>query len=275
MHVISKFNFEAEIAGLSPKQALFWGFRSGERGAHTSRTMMLDELSLLLCTVPDAVSREDYAVAVRMENCLGKKTVANRRISFQRLTELYALDARVVLFRVLKELWMFHDENHPLLALLLALARDPLFRTTASAVIHTPYGHELTHQSIKDALVEVVADRFNEHTLNSVIRNASSSWAQSGHLQGRVRKTRQCVQATPVVTAYALLLGYATGRRGALLFQTPWCKVLDADIDELIEKAVEAKRFGLLDLKHSGSIIDITFPAILTGNAHRRTHGPN
>ena len=273
MHTISKLNFEAEIAQLPLKEALFWGFRSGDRGAHTSRTMMLDELSLLLCAVPDAISREDYAMAAMMENCLGKKTAANRRISLQRLTELYALDDRVVLFRVLRELWVLHNMSRPLLALLLALARDPLLRITASAVIHTPYDYELTRQSMKGALVEVAADRLNEHTLDTVIRNASSSWTQSGHLQGRVRKTRQCVQATPVATAYALLLGYATGRRGALLFQTPWCKVLDADTDELIEKAVAAKRFGLLDLKQSGSMIDVTFPVTLIGRTHRRSHG--
>ena len=91
------------------------------------------------------------------------------------------------------------------------------------------------------------------------MRNAASSWTQSGHLRGRGRKTRQQVEATPVATSYALLIGFATGRRGHLLFETPWCSVLDTDSGKLIDLAVAAKRIGLLDFKQSGSIIDVSF----------------
>ena len=66
-----------------------------------------------------------------------------------------------------------------------------------------------------DALIEVAGDRLNSETLDKVVRNAASSWTQAGHLRGRGRKTRQQVQATPVVAAYALFIGFATGRRGS------------------------------------------------------------
>ena len=114
-----------------------------------------------------------------------------------------------------------------------------------------------------DALIEVAGDRLNNETLDKAVRNAASSWTQSGHLRGRGRKTRQKVQATPVVAAYALFIGFATGRRGHLLFEAPWCSVLDTDTHELIDLAVAAKRLGLLDFKQSGSIIDISFPELL------------
>lgn len=235
---------------------------------------MLGELTDLLDVTPYEASWHDYANAVIDENCLGKRTLANRRISLQHLRELYALDPRVALFRVLRQLWDHHETSRPQLALLLALARDPLLRATADAVIQTPFGNEFARQSMKDAVSAVVRDRLNNDTLDKVVRNAAASWTQSGHLQGRGRKIRRRVDATPAATAYALLLGFVTGRSGRLLFETPWCGALDAHADELIELAAEAKRLGLLDLKQSGSIIDVSFPALLEGKERELRHGP-
>lgn len=263
MNALLHVDFEAAIAGITERQAAVWGFRLGDKGTHTSRTIMLDELSHLLDAVPGDASREDYADAITVGNCLGKRTVANRKISLQHLRELYALDPHVVLFHVLRELWGRDRPSRALLALLLALARDPLFRVTASAALRTPFGHEFARQPMTDALIEVAGDRLNRQTLDKVVRNAASSWTQSGHLRGRGRKTRQKVQATPVTVAYALLIGFATGRRGRLLFKTPWCGVLDTDSGKLIDLAVAAKRVGLLDFKQSGSIIDVSFPYLL------------
>ncbi len=264
MDTISDLNFEVEIARLTTSQAMIWGFRSGDCGTHTSRTIMLDELSLLLDAIPGNVDRKRYSDAVMLDNCLGKRTVATRKLSFQRLTELYGLDARLILFRVLRDLWSRYETSRPLLSLFMALARDPLLRTTAAAVIRMPSGHEFARQSMKDILSEAVGDRLSQTTLDAVIRNASSSWTQSGHLRGRGRKIRQRVKPTPATTTYALLLGFAVGLRGRMLFETPWVAIMDVSPDELINLVVDAKRAGLLDFKQSGSVIDVSFPAILT-----------
>lgn len=273
MAALSDLNFEAGIAALTPGQSALWGFRSGDRGTHTSRTIMLDELSHLLDTVPGDAVREEYAEAVMDHNCLGKRTAATRKLSLQRLTELYALDPQVILFRVLRDLWGRNEKSRPLLALLLALARDPLLRATATAVVRTPHGNEFARQSMKDALTDAIGDRLNEATLDKVMRNASSSWTQSGHFRGRGRKTRQRVEPSPAATMFALLLGFAVGRRGRLLFETPWAAVLDATPDDLIDVAVDAKRLGLLDLKQSGSMIDVSFPALFTDKERELIHG--
>ena len=273
MATVSDLNFEADIAALAPGQSVLWGFRSGDRGTHTSRTIMLDELSHLLDAVPGNAVRADYADAVIAHNCLGKRTTATRKLSLQRLTELYALDPQVILFRVLRDLWGRSETSRPLLALLLALARDPLLRATATAVLRTPYGHEFARQSMKDALTDAVGDRLNAATLDKVVRNASSSWTQSGHFRGRGRKVRQRVEATPAATAFALLLGFAIGRRGRLLFETLWAAVLDTSPDDLVDVAVDAKRLGLLDLKQSGSMIDVSFPALFTDKERELIHG--
>ncbi len=126
---------------------------------------------------------------------------------------------------------------------------------------------------MKDALSNAVGGRLNEATLDKVLRNASSSWTQSGHLRGRSRKIRQCIETTPAATTYALLLGFAVGRRGRLLFDTPWAVILDASPHELIDSAVDAKRLGLLNIKQSGTIIDVSFPALLTEKERELNYG--
>ena len=269
----SDLNPEAGIDRLTPAQSALWGFRSGDRGTHTSRTIMLGELSHLLDAVPGNAVHDDYGHAVTEHNCLGKRTAATRKLSLQRLTELYALDPRVILFRVLRELWAGNEPSRPLLAVLLALARDPLLRASATAVVATPYGNEFARQAMKDAIADAVGDRLNEATLDKVVRNASSSWTQAGHFRGRGRKIRQRVAATPAATTFTLLLGFALGRRGRMVFETPWTAVLDASPDDLIDVAVDARRLGLLDLKQSGSMIDVSFPRLFTNRERGLIHG--
>ena len=258
---IQHLDFDFEINGLTDAQVAAWGFRRGAKGTHSSRTIMLEELTLLFDAVPTNAGRAKYAVAVINDNCLGKRTAANRKHSLQRLVELYALDSRVILFRILKDLWRSHDSSRPIIALLLALARDPLLRSTVSAVINTPYNHEFARQSMLDAVSATVGDRFGIATLDKIVRNASSSWTQSGHLRGRGRKIRQPVETTPATTAYALLTGFALGRRGRRLLESPWVTILDTEPDGLLESASAAKNRGLLELKQAGSIVEVSFPA--------------
>ena len=224
---------------------------------------MLAELSQLLASTPVDASRAQYADAVVEQNCLGKRTASNRRISLQHLSELYGLDDHLPLFRVLRHLWRHHDASRPMLALLLALARDPLLRATVGTVLaHTPH-NELARQRVKTALADAVGDRLRATTLDKTVRNIASSWTQSGHLRGRSRKIRQTAEATPAATAYALWLGHLVGQRGSLLFETPWTAVLDTPFGTLLRLAIDAKRLGMLDLKHSGSMIDVSFPTLL------------
>ncbi len=259
--------------GLDPLVLKGLGVRLGDKGTQTSRTIMFEELQHLLAAVPGKAGRESYANAVLEDNCLGKRTASTRALSLQRLCELYALDPGVPLFRVMRDLWIINETSRPLLALLLALARDPLLRITATPVIATPFGKEFARQAMTDALESAVGDRLNESTLDKVVRNASSSWTQSGHLQGRARKFRHQVQPTPTACAFALFIGYFLGKRGPLLFETAWCKVLDLSTAEIAELAHDAKRLGLLEIKQSGTIVDISFPALLTDKDRELIHG--
>ena len=79
MSALPHLDFAPGAAKLPPKLASLRGFRSGERGTQTSRTIMLDELSQLLDAVSGEASRRDYADAVIDDNCLGKRTAATRK----------------------------------------------------------------------------------------------------------------------------------------------------------------------------------------------------
>ena len=275
MGICAQADFDADLAGMPPGRAASIGYRMGERGTHTSRTIMLEEISQLMGGVPGRATPTEYANAVIEGNCLSKRTNANRAISLQHLKELYALDADLLLFRVFRDTWADHAPSRPLLALLLSLARDPLLRTTASAIVPLAAGDELVRQPVRDAVARVVGRRLNESTLDKVIRNALSSWTQSGHLHGWSRKIRQSVTATPAATAFALLVAYGAGRRGQRLFGSPWVAVLDTDPTHLLELALDAKRLGLLELKQSGSMIEVSFPGALTAQDRRLMHEPH
>ena len=259
-----ELSLEQGIAELPASVADLWGFRKGDRGTHTSRTIMLDELTELFAIVPSDARRFEYEDAIVTGNCLGKRTTATRKASFQRLAELYGLHPRLILFRALRHLWDRDEAARPALALLLALARDPLLRASARAVLATPIGHEFSRQPMKDDLAAVVEDRLSPTTLDAVVRNASSSWTQSGHLRGRSRKTRQRLQPTPVATAYALLIVSAVGSGGHRLYDTPWVVVLDVFIDKFLELILKARMLGLLEFKHAGKVMDLSFPALVT-----------
>jgi len=249
------------------------GFRIGDKGTHTSRTIMFKELDLLLKDQEQGAPREAYVSAIIDQNCLGKKTVSTRKLTCQRLSELYGLDPSIPIFRILRHLWQFDETGRPLLALSAALARDPLLRVTLPPILQMSTGEELMRQKIKEALRQSIENRLNNGTLDTVVRNTSSSWTQSGHLAGRVRKYRQKVNPTPVATAYALILGYILGARGSGLFNTLWAKVLDKSAEELVFLATDAKRLGFLDLSQAGGVVEVSFNRILTEDERHLIHG--
>ena len=251
------------------------GFRVGDKGTHTSRTMMLQELTELLSEVPPSAVRFEYAAAIVEGNCLHKPTAATRKLTNQRLGELYGLDPSVPLFRVFRQFWGVDQSGRPLLALLLALARDPLLRATADPILRIRPGEELARQTLTNALNDAVGGRFNPEILDKVVRNAASSWTQSGHLSGRSRKSRQRVRPTSLSVSFALLIGYVLGLRGHRLFESPWTRVFDASVDDLVFTAMDAKRTRYIDLKHAGSVIEVGFSGVLTSEERQLSYGTN
>ena len=246
-----------------PQQAVQYGFVIDGLGPHSSRTMMLAELRLLLEGRPPETEQAAYRAAVLDENVLLKKTETTRRKSFRYLRELYSLDPGTLLFRALRDLWTHQAEAQPMLALLCALARDPSLRTTADAIQDAPQGSAITAQMLAAEAGRRYAAQLSETTLATIGRTAASTWTQSGHLRGRTHKVRVQAESHPTSLAYALLLGYLCGARGEALFQTPWARLLDASPHELHEQAFQASQQGWLEYRQTGGVTDVGFAYLL------------
>lgn len=218
---------------------------------------MFTELAAVLAAAPDGAGRGAYSSAIIDGNCLRKPTASTRRISNQRLGELYALDRLCPVFRVLRRLWSVSEAGRPLLAMLAALARDPILMASAKPILALPAGVELQRAAVRAALTEVIGDRMNDDVVDKVVRNVSSSWTQTGHLEGRTFKLRRRVKAEPASVAFALYLGFAAGFRGEELLTSAWIAALDCTSSSAKALAIEAKRVGLIDLRTAGDVIEI------------------
>jgi hypothetical protein len=249
------------------------GFRRGDTGTHSSRTLMLAELSDLLESTSSSSQRDDYSAAIIDGNALHKRTAAGRVQARQRLIELYGLDPQIPVFRVFRSLWDVSGEARPQLALLLALARDSLLHATAPPILALPIGSELGRQTVTDAVIEATESRLKPSVVDKVVRNASSSWTQSGHLEGRARKFRRQVPPNPAGVAFALVLGYLLGQRARRLFETEWMAIFDGSFEAKLEAAAEAKRLGWLDLRFGGGVVEVGFPGLLTAGEEELSRG--
>src|SRR6266567_2724380 len=197
-----------------PASADVYGFINMPVGAHSSRTMMLAEIRLLLAACQSSANLEEYRSAIVDENVLLKKTVATRKATFKWLKELYALDRKILIFRALRDLWDEDTQAQPLLAVLSAVARDPLLRSTAESILAITLGETVTREMMMEAVNMNFPDRYSPKTLKSTGQNIISSWQQAGLLSGKLHKVRISAQSRPVAVAYALLLGYLSGARG-------------------------------------------------------------
>ncbi len=245
------------------------GFRFGDRGTHTSRTIMLAELGQLLEVTPSDADRAALTAAIVEDNVLGKQTLATRRLTNQRLRELYGLDPGIAVFRVLRRLWHLDPEGRPLLAMLVALARDPLLRSTADGILPLPTGAELVRTVFRETIRAAVGDRLNDAILDKVARNTASSWTQSGHLEGRVRKVRRRVRPTVGPVVLALWFGSLEGRGGTGLLSSPWTTVLDASGEALIPHVLHARQLGLLHARIGGGVVEIDCRSVDPGPTGR------
>lgn len=235
------------------------------RGAITSHSLGLPELSRLTAAVPADADAEDYERAAIDENVLGLGTATGRRKRLTTLRRLYALRPDSVLFRALRDLWAVDEEARPLLAVLCALAHDSVFRASASVVLSTHPGDKVTVREFLSAVEAAFPGAYAASTLQKAADNAYASWQQSGHLKPPAdgHKRRQRPVCRPADVAYALLLGHLGNRRGEALFQTLWAQVLDQPRSQLYELAFAASQRGMIEYRNAGGVVEIGFKQLL------------
>lgn len=241
------------------------GFSHERGGVHTARTMMLLELKALFSFVSSAnATRDDYLDAIQTTNCLGKRSGKTRVLTFRHMVDLYGLDPTLLVFRALRFFWERDFEGQPLLAVLCAYTRDPIFRASASFVLAFHEGATISREALEEFIDEQEPGRFSNATLKSTAQNINSSWTQAGHLAGRARKVRTRAVATPGAASLALLLGYVNGLRGEALFKSDFTRMLDCSFDRTVELAEDASRRGWISLKRVGQVIEVLFPNLIT-----------
>ena len=240
------------------------GFRFGINGPHAARTMMLEDLRTLLANTPAEAKRKDYADAVVSENLLGKPTKKSRELAFRHLLSLYGLETSNPLFRALRRLWPLDPESQPLLALTVALVRDPLLRGSVQFILSKQIGSRVPRADVEALLSQQFPERFSPASLKSFAQNVAGTWTDAGYLSGRQYKTRVLPSARPEATALALFVGHLEGRSGQRLFSSEWMTLLGGTSTEQEALTSAAAHRGLLVFMNAGGVKELRFPGYLT-----------
>ena len=239
-----------------------FGLKFSSGGAHISRTMMLSELGAVLASVPQGSGAADYRDAILRRNILSKTTDSTRQKSLRHLRELYALDETTPIYGVLRKLHATDPASLPYLAVQVAWARDPLLRATTQAIMDAAEGERVDVASLARALEVAFPNQYSELNRSKIARNAASSWTQSGHLAGHLKKIRQRLKPTIVAVTMAFCLGDIAGYHGAAVFSNPWCRLLDLSADRAKAMGFDAHRAGLLNLRAVGEVVELSFPLL-------------
>jgi len=240
------------------------GFRFGVNGPHAARTMMLDDLRELFRNLPQTASRDEYLKSIAIENVLGKPTKKARELAGRHLCALYALDTKVPLFRVMRKLWDVDEQAQPVLALTVALARDPLLRGTEDFILSKHPGELVTREDLEQLLERNHPGRFSPASLKSFAQNVNGTWTSAGFLVGRIRKTRAVPVITPANVVLSLAMGHLQGLTGQRLFASSWMRLLSIYPDEAEALVTAASHRGLLLFLNAGGVKEVRFPDYVT-----------
>lgn len=239
--------------------ALDFGGLNALTGASTSRTLMLKELETLLAGVQSSARPSDYKREIVERNLLLKPSASTRAKTYSFLRDRYALDPGVPVFRMLRLLWDRDEAGRPLMALLVAILRDPALRATVPLMLSTKPGVHVSSPEFGSAIRDAMPGRLTDKTLKSTGENVTSTYRQSGHLTGRANCARDAVAATPGSTTIALLFATLDGAGGPALLESSWVRLLDSTEEMLLAEARVAASRGWLELRHAGGVLEITF----------------
>jgi len=236
------------------------GFRDGDKGVHSSRTLMLAELEMLLAATPLEAGIADFRRAVVEQNVLGKRTATTREHTVRKLKALYGLAPTIPVYRIMRRIWLEDSESRPLLALMCAVARDPLLRSSIEIVLDASLGSEV----MRDQFASTVRPSFSDSTRDAIVSHLVSTWTTAGFLTGTTTKIRTRAHATPGAAAYALALGFMEGQRGGLMLSTLWTRLLDRSANEVLTLVQQAARRGWVEYRAAGDVIDLRVDPLFT-----------
>lgn len=238
------------------------GFMNHQGGAHTSRTVMVNELTLLFDTVPADASWKAHQQAICEQNCLAKQSGRTRKLTARHLTELYALSPTNLIYAGLRFFWRRDSASRAQLALLAATARDPLLREITPRVLDFEPGSRVSREQVEGLIDQCWPGRFSSATLKSTAQNINSSLTKAGYLSGRAKKIRCQFQPEVASVAYALYLGWLRGERGEMLLRNVFARLLDVPQERILDIAAQASARGWMVVRRIDNVIDIDFPEL-------------
>ncbi len=241
-----------------------FGFKFGINGTHAARTMMLDDISVLFAAVAQDASPAEYELQVNHLNLLAKPTKKSRELAYRHLVALYGLDPTLPLFRMFRRLWAADAQAQPVLALTIAIARDPLLAGTQDFILSKHEGEHVSREDLEAVLSQSHPDRFSPASLRSFAQNVNGTWTFAGYLSGRNRKTRAKPVITPANVAMCLFIGHLQGMSGQRLFNSSWNKLLSESEQNLEALANAAYHRGLIGFLSAGGVKEVRFPDSLT-----------
>ena len=261
---VSKKTIEWEGPRADKARMSAFGLRLAGGGPHQSKTMMFTELEALLAI--GGTDAPGLSAAAIEGNALGKSTRSTGALTFRQMAALYGLVSQPPLTRALFALWHSDPVGRRLQAMLVALARDPLLRDTAAVIVDGPPGSALRRPSFEAALTASHPARFSEKMLRSLAQNCASTWTQSGHLDGAIKKVRRRVSPTPATVTLAALLATASGFGGPSILSSAWVRVLDLSPENALDQLRRAEALGLARVRSAGDVIEISIrqPMALT-----------
>jgi len=225
---------------------------------------MIAELQELFAVLPVETVKKQYQIEIVENNQLNKPTENSRKLTFRHLVELYGMSPAVPLFRVMRQLWNVDAKAQPVLALQLALVRDPLLRMSIPLITELRVGESLVREQVEALLKAPDPDRYSPASLKSFAQNINGTWTQAGFLQGRSKKTRCEPNVFPVNIAFALFLAHLEGASGQRLFSNHWVQLFGLSEHQVDELAITATHQGLIDYKRSGEVVEVRFHDYLT-----------
>jgi len=247
---------------INEQQLTPFGFKFGRNGAHSARSMMIVELKELLFARDETATKQDYEDDIVNFNILHKPTEKSRTLTFRHLVDLYSMSMDIPLFNIFRQWWELSEDAQPILALQLAVARDPILRGSANVILPLHLGEHLSREIVEQHLAHDDPDRFSPASLKSFAQNINGTWTQAGYLEGKAKKYRAQPKATYVNIAYALFLAHCHGLSGQRMFDSFWCQMLSQDKEHLFELAHRASLRGLINFKQVSEVIEVTFPNI-------------
>ena len=250
-----------------------FGFYRASTGAHMARSMMLDELTLLIRgTRPDA-SKEALKKAVVEENLIGKPTASSRKKTFDHLRRAYGLDANTALWRVLRQFVQREPQALPLMALVLVHSRDQQLRKSFELVANLKPGQELPRVQMEEWLEQAYPGRYSKAMKRSTAQNVNTTWTATGHLVGKAHKFRSRPRSTWLATTYAMFVGYLAGIRGQVLLDSVYGKLVGVDPLTAADHLSIASAHGLLRFRNAGGVVETDFSNLLEPADQLLLHG--